>query len=67
MSLPGPVDLDRFLALELVEGSLSGVSGMLGRWPVAPTPTVPVELAARQNAGAGAGFGADRWLVNAPA
>src|ERR687897_735506 len=36
MSLPGPVDLDRFLALELVEGSLGGVSGMLGRWSVEP-------------------------------
>ena len=57
--LLGPIAVDSSLR--------SGVSGMLGRWPVAPTPTVPVELAARQNAGAGAGFGADRWVLNAPA
>ena len=56
MSLPGPVDLDRFLGLELVPGSLQGVSGMIGRWPSEPIPAVRVELAARQNAGAGAGF-----------
>jgi predicted N-acetyltransferase YhbS len=67
MSLPGPVDLDRFLGLELVEGSLSGVSGMLSRWPTQPTPTIPVGLAARQKAGASAGFAADRRLLNAPA
>jgi predicted N-acetyltransferase YhbS len=67
MSLPGPVDLNRFLALELVDGSLSGVSGMVGRWPSEPTPAVPVELAARQNAGGSAGFAAERRLLNAPA
>ena len=67
MSLPGPVDLDRFLGLELVAGSLSGVSGMVGRWPSDPIPTVRVELAARQNAGGGAGFAAERRMLNAPA
>ncbi|HYH21716.1 MAG TPA: N-acetyltransferase [Azospirillum sp.] len=34
LALPGPVDLDRFLGLELVPGALDGVSGMVGRWPV---------------------------------
>lgn len=29
LSLPGPVDLDRFLGLELVAGALSGASGMV--------------------------------------
>jgi len=67
MSLPGPVDLNRFLALELVDGSLGGVSGMVGRWPSEPTPAVPVELAARQNARGSAGFAAERRLLNAPA
>ncbi|HLG88256.1 MAG TPA: N-acetyltransferase [Alphaproteobacteria bacterium] len=31
LELPGPVDLARFLALELEPGALGGVSGMLGR------------------------------------
>ncbi len=31
LSLPGPVDLDRFLGLEMVPGALKGVSGMVGR------------------------------------
>ena len=31
LSLPGPVDLERFLALDLVPGALDGVSGMVGR------------------------------------
>lgn len=31
LSLPGPVDLDRFLGLELTPGALSGASGMVGR------------------------------------
>ncbi|MCW2247279.1 putative N-acetyltransferase YhbS [Azospirillum fermentarium] len=31
MSLPGPVDLDRFLGLEMVPGALTGVTGMVGR------------------------------------
>jgi len=31
LSLPGPVDPDRFLGLELVEGALDGVTGMIGR------------------------------------
>lgn len=32
LSLPGPVDADRFLAAELVAGALSGISGGVGRW-----------------------------------
>ena len=35
LSLPGPVDPSRFQGLELVEGALSGVTGMVGR--VKPT------------------------------
>jgi len=31
LQFPGPVDLDRFLGLELVPGALQGVSGMVGR------------------------------------
>ncbi len=33
LSLPGPVDLDRFLGLELVPGALDGVSGAVDRCP----------------------------------
>jgi len=29
LALPGPVEIERFLALELVEGALDGVSGMV--------------------------------------
>ncbi|CAK0758558.1 putative acetyltransferase [Azospirillaceae bacterium] len=35
LSLPGPVDEERFLGLELTPGALTGVSGRLMRW--APT------------------------------
>lgn len=31
MALPGPVDLDRFLGLELVPGALDGAVGMVGK------------------------------------
>ncbi|BAI73484.1 GCN5-related N-acetyltransferase [Azospirillum sp. B510] len=31
MEMPGPVDMNRFLALELVEGALAGASGMIGK------------------------------------
>ncbi|MEI6557513.1 MAG: N-acetyltransferase [Rhodospirillaceae bacterium] len=33
LSLPGPVDLERFLGLDLVPGALDGVVGAVGRWP----------------------------------
>ncbi|WP_158046966.1 GNAT family N-acetyltransferase [Skermanella pratensis] len=66
MSLPGPVDLDRFLALELVEGSLAGVSGMLTRWLAEPRPMLAPEIAARQGAGAPA-YAREWRLLNAPA
>jgi len=32
LTLPGPVDLDRFLGLELVPGALAGVAGPVERW-----------------------------------
>lgn len=32
LSLPGPVDLDRFLGLELVPGALDGMTGAVERW-----------------------------------
>ncbi|ANC92630.1 N-acetyltransferase [Azospirillum humicireducens] len=31
MEMPGPVDMNRLLGLELVEGALSGAAGMIGR------------------------------------
>jgi len=47
LQLPGPVDLDRFLGLELVPGGMDGVTGMVGRGPISdraaevplPSPT----------------------------
>ncbi len=35
LTLPGPVELDRFLGLELVPGALDGVTGKVARVPVA--------------------------------
>ena len=32
LTLPGPVDLERFLGLELQPGALEGVTGAVGRW-----------------------------------
>ena len=32
LTLPGPVDLDRFLGLELVPGALDGAAGPVERW-----------------------------------
>ncbi len=32
LRLPGPVDLDRFLALDLVTGALDGVCGLVDTW-----------------------------------
>lgn len=53
LSLPGPVDLDRFLGLELVPGALAGVSGLVGRADGSSAPadddasaTVPTASAA---------------------
>ncbi|MDR3518472.1 MAG: N-acetyltransferase [Azospirillaceae bacterium] len=37
LTLPGPVDLDRFLGLELVPGALRGLAGAVTPW-VAPVP-----------------------------
>lgn len=41
LTLPGPVELDRFLGLELISGSLSGARGLLGRVPAAERSTRP--------------------------
>ena len=38
MQMPGPVDLDRLLGLELVPGALAGAAGMIGK--VENTPVV---------------------------
>ena len=32
LELPGPVDLERFLGLDLAPGALDGVKGRVGRW-----------------------------------
>ncbi|WP_207455950.1 N-acetyltransferase [Azospirillum sp. SYSU D00513] len=42
MQLPGPVDLDRFLGLELVPGALAGVSGMVTAPAAAPSAALAV-------------------------
>lgn len=52
MAMPGPVELDRFLGLELAPGALAGASGLLGRWPAgralpggeAPAPSFPLPV-----------------------
>lgn len=41
MEMPGPVDMSRLLGLELVEGALDGVSGMIGSAEKA-VPALPV-------------------------
>ncbi|MFA7431367.1 MAG: N-acetyltransferase [Rhodospirillaceae bacterium] len=48
LRLPGPVDIERFLALELVSGALDGISGVVDTWSLndgAADSTVPVERA----------------------
>ena len=41
MALPGPVDLDRFLGLELVPGALAGAVGMVGKAEVGMSSVIP--------------------------
>lgn len=41
LRLPGPVDLDRFLGLELQPGALAGVTGRVGRAPSLAAPGLP--------------------------
>jgi len=41
LTLPGPVDLERFLALDLVPGALEGVAGEVGRAVAAAGDTGP--------------------------
>ncbi|HYE49173.1 MAG TPA: N-acetyltransferase [Azospirillaceae bacterium] len=36
LGLPGPVDPDRFLGLELRDGALAGLTGLVGKGPAAP-------------------------------
>ncbi|MFC7333838.1 GNAT family N-acetyltransferase [Rhodocista pekingensis] len=60
LSLPGPVDLDRFLGLELVPGALAGVSGLVGRADGSSAPAdeqdgLPAEAADGNRAGELAG------------
>lgn len=40
LSLPGPVDPERFLGLELVPNALAGLSGPVERWLAAEAPAV---------------------------
>ena len=53
MALPGPVDLDRFLGLEVVPGALAGVTGVVGRAEAvdAGFPVPPSGLTASRPAG----------------
>ncbi|AUN30516.1 GNAT family N-acetyltransferase [Niveispirillum cyanobacteriorum] len=44
LSLPGPVDPTRFQGLELVEGALTGVTGMVGRAKPAKVRTAAVAV-----------------------
>ncbi|WP_448203540.1 GNAT family N-acetyltransferase [Azospirillum sp. sgz302134] len=46
MALPGPVDLDRFLGLELVPGALAGAVGMVGRAEVGVSTLIPNSVVA---------------------
>lgn len=67
LSLPGPVDPTRFQGLELVEGAMDGVTGMVGRAapvktrtpapvrPAAKVTALPVTMVALNNADATAG------------
>lgn len=60
LSLPGPVDLDRFLGLELAPGALDGVCGLVGRAdgssaPAEETDGLPDEAADGNRAGELAG------------
>ncbi|MCW2238138.1 GNAT family N-acetyltransferase [Azospirillum canadense] len=41
MALPGPVDLDRFLGLELAPGALAGAAGMVGSAEVGMPSVIP--------------------------
>ncbi|MDE1148823.1 MAG: N-acetyltransferase [Azospirillaceae bacterium] len=45
LKLPGPVELDRFLGLEFVPGSLAKAQGMLGRVPARLAPVAAMATA----------------------
>lgn len=44
LQLPGPVDPDRFLGLEIVPGALDGVTGMIAPWGTATTDTLALPV-----------------------
>lgn len=44
LQLPGPVDLDRFLGLEIVPGALDGVSGMINPWTGTATEDLAIPV-----------------------
>ncbi|PWC32216.1 N-acetyltransferase [Azospirillum sp. TSO35-2] len=46
MQMPGPVDMNRLLGLELVDGALSGVAGMIGQAPKADALGRPMAVPA---------------------
>ena len=50
LRLPGPVDLDRFLGLELSPGALLGVTGRVGRAPSLAPPGLPKPAGAADGA-----------------
>ncbi|ACI99762.1 GNAT family N-acetyltransferase [Rhodospirillum centenum] len=50
LSLPGPVDLDRFLGLELVPGALDGVVGLVGRADGSSAPAEETDDSAAEEA-----------------
>lgn len=52
MQMPGPVDLDRLLGLELVPGALAGATGMIGKAESAPVPNAAAPLSTMLSAAA---------------
>lgn len=44
MLMPGPVDYDRLLGLELVSGALASVAGIIGPWTEPAAATAPAGL-----------------------
>lgn len=54
LQFPGPVDMNRFLGLELAAGTLGSVSGMVGRWTGDGEEEAPMTLEATGSIGFGA-------------
>ena len=57
MQMPGPVDPDRFLGLELVPGALAGAAGLVGRADPFPADTAAFDTATMDAAASSAGAG----------